>query len=146
MEQSDFDLLDFLPYLLNQAAEESSLAFKEVYQSRYGLLRIEWRVIFHLGRYGAMTATEIGRRSKTHKTKISRAVNRLEERRYLTRTRSESDRRQESLSLTPAGRRVFSDLVGQAQAYNEKLLKAFSEREREILVRCLAELAKLPET
>ena len=70
----DFDLQDFLPYLLNQAAETSSLAFQQVYKGRYGMLRTEWRVLFHLGRYGRMTAKEIGQRAKTHKTKISRAV------------------------------------------------------------------------
>ena len=66
----DFDLQDFLPYLLNQAAETSSLAFQQVYKGRYGMLRTEWRVLFHLGRYGRMTAKEIGQRAKTHKTKI----------------------------------------------------------------------------
>ena len=50
MENSDtFDLQLFLPYLLNQAAEESSLSFQRVYKDRYGMLRTEWRVLFHLG-------------------------------------------------------------------------------------------------
>ena len=60
--KDDFDLQYFLPYLLNQAAEEASIAFQKVYKSRYGMLRTEWRVLFHLGRYGAMTATDIGER------------------------------------------------------------------------------------
>ena len=48
MENSDtFDLQLFLPYLLNQAAEESSLSFQRVYKDRYGMLRTEWRVLFH---------------------------------------------------------------------------------------------------
>ncbi len=34
-----FDLRLFLPYLLNQAAEASSLAFQQVYKNRYGMLR-----------------------------------------------------------------------------------------------------------
>jgi len=56
MSQKDaFDLQDFLPYLLNQAADASSLGFQKYYKDRYGMLRTEWRVLFHLGRYGAMT-------------------------------------------------------------------------------------------
>ena len=40
MEKNDtFDLWQFLPYLLNQAAEASSLEFQQVYKERYGLLR-----------------------------------------------------------------------------------------------------------
>ena len=70
----EFDLKDFLPYLLNQAAEEASLGFQVLYKERYGMLRTEWRVLFHLGRYGDMTAKEICDRARTHKTKVSRAV------------------------------------------------------------------------
>ena len=36
--KSDFDLQDFLPYLLNQAAEASSLEFQQLYKDRYGML------------------------------------------------------------------------------------------------------------
>ena len=71
-EKDDFALQDFLPYLLNRAAEESSLGFQKHYKNRYGMLRTEWRVLFHLGNYGEMTAKEIGSRAKIHKTKISR--------------------------------------------------------------------------
>ncbi len=33
-ERPDFDLHDFAPYLLNQAAEEASLGFQQVYKDR----------------------------------------------------------------------------------------------------------------
>ena len=56
MPQDSFDLTDFVPYLLNQAAEQSSLGFQRYYKGRYGMLRTEWRVLFHLGRYGDQTA------------------------------------------------------------------------------------------
>lgn len=102
-KKDDFDLQDFLPYLLNLAAEESSRAFQQVYKDRYGMLRTEWRVLFHLGRYGEMTAKDIGTRARIHKTKISRAVRKLEQRRYLKRVTDDRDRRSEFLSLTPAG-------------------------------------------
>jgi len=79
-KKDDFDLQDFLPYLLNQAAEASSLAFQETYKGRYGMLRNEWRVLFHLGIYGRMTARDIGQRARMHNTRISRAVAKLEAR------------------------------------------------------------------
>jgi hypothetical protein len=56
-----------------------------VYKDRYGMLRTEWRVLFHLGRYGAMSAREISRRAGIHKTKVSRAVAALERKRFLER-------------------------------------------------------------
>jgi hypothetical protein len=48
-DPDDFDLQLFLPYLLNQAAEDSSLSFQRVYKDRYGMLRTEWRVLFIWG-------------------------------------------------------------------------------------------------
>jgi DNA-binding MarR family transcriptional regulator len=116
-----FDLQDFLPYLLNRAAEECSLEFQRVYKERYGILRTEWRVLFHLGNYGEMTAKEIGERARIHKTKISRAVSKLEQRRYLTRTPSQNDRRVEHLTLTSAGQSVYRDLREVAKRYDARL-------------------------
>lgn len=119
--EKNFELQDFLPYLLNQAAETSSLSFQRLYKDRYGILRAEWRVLFHLGLYGEMTAVEIGRRAKMHKTKISRAVHRLAERRFLIRTRDDVDRRVEHLALTDRGKTAYRDLSAVAKSYNAEL-------------------------
>lgn len=140
-DPGDFDLSDFLPYLLNQAAEESSLAFQQVYKDRYGLLRTEWRVLFHLGMYGQLTAKEIGIRAKTHKTKISRAVAGLERRRFLTRTRDDRDRRHEILALTPAGQAAYTDLRDVAKTYHQTLTARFSDQDALRLRDMLRDLA-----
>ncbi len=141
MEKDDFDLQNFLPYLLNQAAEESSLAFQKIYKDRYGILRTEWRVLFHLGIYGRMTASEIGERSKMHKTKISRAVQKLTERRFLTRARDDGDRRVEHLELTAAGEAAYRDLRGIAEQYNGTLDGGLSVEEMRVLRMALRKLA-----
>ena len=141
-EKDDFDLHLFLPYLLNQAAEESSLAFQQVYKGRYGMLRTEWRVLFHLGIYGEMTAKEIGERARMHKTKISRAVARLEERRFLKRVRDQDDRRAEWLSLTSAGRAAYEDLRGVAEDYDARLTGQFKPDDVAMLRRMLSGLAQ----
>ncbi|MFY9210159.1 MAG: MarR family winged helix-turn-helix transcriptional regulator [Aestuariivita sp.] len=137
-EKDDLDLRLFLPYLLNQAAEESSLMFQQVYKSRYGMLRTEWRVLFHLGIYGELTAKEIGERARMHKTKISRAVQKLSDRRFLVRSRDEADRRSEKLSLTAMGRTAYEDLRKVAEDYDAALTKQFAaedvKRLREILL------------
>lgn len=125
-EKHGFDLQIFLPYLLNQAAEEASLAFQKAYKSKYGMLRTEWRVLFHLGIYGELTATEIGTRARMHKTKISRAVQKLEERRFIKRVRDASDRRSERLSLTPTGQAAYEDLRAVASAYDAQLTSRFA--------------------
>ncbi len=140
-QKDDFKLQDFLPYLLNQAAEESGLAFQQIYKDRYGMLRTEWRVLFHLGMYGRMSAKDIGERSKMHKTKISRAVAKLEARRMLTRERDAADRRLEYLTLTQAGKAAYIDLRGVAKAYDTGLAGQFSQEDIDKLRLMLRHLA-----
>nr|WP_321254533.1 MarR family transcriptional regulator [uncultured Ruegeria sp.] len=140
-KKDDFDLQEFLPFLLNMAAEEVSLEFQRIYKGRHGMLRTEWRVLFHLGNFGEMTAKEIGQRAKVHKTKISRAVQRLEQRRYLARTQSNTDRRVEYLRLTDAGARVYRELRDIAEQYDAKLANAFSDDEVILLRQMLRKLA-----
>ncbi len=140
-KKDDFDLEDFLPYLLNQAAEESSMAFQRVYKGRYGMLRNEWRVLFHLGNYGQMTAKEIGTRARMHKTKISRAVSKLEKRRFLTRTKDDEDRRVEHLNLTATGQAAYRDLHSVAKTYDQKLSALFPVAEAKMLRNMLRRLS-----
>jgi DNA-binding MarR family transcriptional regulator len=121
--EMEFDLNAFLPYRLNRAAEWVSLRLAAEYKSRHGMTRPEWRTLAALGSLGSMTAKEIGAHSMMHKTKVSRAVKALEDRRWLKRTEDGSDRRSEHLELTPLGLRRYHELVKMAQAYEQELAK-----------------------
>lgn len=136
------ELSDFLPYLLNQAAEFASRDFQPHYKDRYGMLRTEWRVLFHLGCHGEMTAKQICQQAMIHKTKVSRAVGALEHRRFLRRQTVEADRRFETLTLTSAGKAAFKDLASAAAAYDasfEMLLgKDDFDRLKDVLTRLIA--------
>lgn len=142
-KSTEYDLVDFTPYLLNQAAEIASFAFQKHYKSRYGMLRTEWRVVFHLGKYGAMHAKDICARSRIHKTKVSRAVAALEEKRFLQRKNATNDKRHEILSLTRQGEGVFKELFQAAQKFDTDLMRGFSAEETAVLKRCLVRIANL---
>ena len=139
----DFDLRLFLPYLLNQAAETASLEFQQFYKDRYGLLRTEWRVLFHLGIFGDRTAREICDMSRLHKTKVSRAVAALEKRRFIVREKVEEDRRSEILKLTKAGQDAYSDLRSIAETYDQKISTDLTGEEDRILRQALVKIARL---
>jgi DNA-binding MarR family transcriptional regulator len=143
LKSTPFDLKDFLPYLLAQAAEQASVEFQYFYKTKYGMLRTEWRVLFHLGRYGDMTAKDICDRARLHKTKVSRAVSALQEKRFLTRAQQEKDRRHETLCLTRSGQRAYTDLSNSAQRFDSKMIADFTDQEAEILRRCLIRIADL---
>jgi len=125
----DFDLDNFLPFRLHQASEAVSQSFRAVYRDEYGMTRSEWRVLAHLGQYGAMTATEIGRSASLHKTKVSRAVYSLEKRRWLSRAPDQRDRRVQILNLTKSGQRSYSHLGARAQSYNQALGERLGKEE-----------------
>jgi DNA-binding MarR family transcriptional regulator len=116
----------FLPYRLNRLADAISRDFSRIYRERFGLTRPEWRLLAALGELGTMTATEVGRHSSQHKTKVSRAVAALEKRRWLTRAADEADRRVERLTLTKAGQDAYRELVPLAKAFDRDLWRGIS--------------------
>ncbi|MCP2138633.1 DNA-binding MarR family transcriptional regulator [Rhizobium sp. SLBN-94] len=116
------NLENFLPYRLNKIASLVSKEFRTVYGPDYDLLIPEWRVLATLGQFEHMSAREIGIHSSMHKTKVSRAVRALEDRRWLHREGNQEDRREEILSLTNAGRRYYDSIVPRALAFERKLV------------------------
>ena len=142
MSDTRFDLERFLPYLLNQAAEATSRAFLADYNQAFDLSRTQWRVLANLGKFGAMTAAEICRRSHIEKTKVSRAVAALEGRGWLVRRASTEDRRAEILTLTEAGEAAFAAMGERAMAFDVTLRSALGgdlSRRLDQVLRQLAE-------
>lgn len=125
------DLTHFLPYLLNQASELVSAQFQTHYRERYNMLRTEWRVLFHLGHGGEMTAKEICSEAILHKTKVSRAVHALHRKGFLSRKTDPDDRRLELLSLTRKGYSVFHELSCDAARFEETLAQHLTATELE---------------
>ncbi len=115
-----FDLSQFLPYLLNQAAEATSLAFQDSYRD-HGMTRTEWRVMANLGAHNILTAAEICRITFTDKTKVSRAVQALQAAGWLQRGTVAGDRRRENLSLTDAGRILCRQIEHRALDFDAEL-------------------------
>lgn len=98
-----FDLKDFLPCLLNLAAEEASLG----------------------------------------KTKVSRAVTKLEQRRFARRKEVEADGRHTMLGVTTQGRAAFVDLCDFARKYDGQLVAELTAQKETTLRKCLSKLASI---
>ncbi|CDN48474.1 MarR family winged helix-turn-helix transcriptional regulator [Neorhizobium galegae] len=121
MTTDSFALEQFLPYRLNRAAEFVGLRFAAYYKAKYGLTRPEWRTLAALGSSGRMASKAVGTHSSMHKTKVSRAVFALEQRRWLKRSQDEADRRVEHLELTAAGQLAYRELIELARRYQAEL-------------------------
>src|ERR1700722_11210699 len=100
-------LEEFLPYQLYVVASLVSQALSRIYVDRYGIDVPEWRILVTLGQFETMTAKAIGAHSHMHKTKVSRAVGELEQRKLVVRRENRADRREAFLSLTPSGRAIY---------------------------------------
>jgi len=120
----------FLPYRLNVVASVVSQALSRIYAERYGIGVPEWRVLVTLGQFGMMTGKAIGSHSHMHKTKVSRAVAMLEERKLLTRRANRADLREAFLALTPAGRAMYDDLAPIALDFADRLSDAVDPADR----------------
>ena len=104
------------------------------------MLQTEWRVMFHLGRFEAMTAKQICERAGLHKTKVSRAVRALELKRFIFREEIMEDRRNEKLQLTKQSRRAYEDLAHEAEKFEQRLIADLTQDEQIILKKVLSKI------
>lgn len=132
----------FLPYRLNRAAAAASRQLSMIYKRKYGLTVPEWRTLATLAEFGEMTAKQIGAHSAMHKTKVSRAVTSLDERRWLKRKRDDTDRRSETLQLTAQGMQGFRKLEPEMLDYEIDLLARLTVSERNAMLEGLAVVEK----
>ena len=137
---SEFDISLFLPDLLNQAAEASAQRFQKLYKTRYGLLPTDWNVLCHLGRHGRLAAQDVSVRAGLHKTKVSRAVQRLESRGLVCRSEDEVDRRRAPIELTAQGQEAYSELQQAARDHEAGLVNGLSDEDIAALRRTLMHL------
>jgi DNA-binding MarR family transcriptional regulator len=130
----------FLPYRLNVLASLVSEALSRVYAERYGIGVPEWRVLVTLGEYKTMTAKAIGAHSHMHKTKVSRAVALLERRKLVGRRANREDKREALLSLTPAGRAMYEELVPIALDFTRRLVASLDSGDHRAFDRTITAL------
>jgi DNA-binding MarR family transcriptional regulator len=141
-EQAPLKLEKFLPYQLNVVASLVSLALSRVYARRYGIGVPEWRVLVTLGQYGVMTGKAIGAHTHMHKTKVSRAVALMEQRKLLVRRANRADMRESFLSLTAAGRAMYEEVAPHALDFAGRLTEILTPADREAFNRALKQLTE----
>ncbi|MCZ4264079.1 MarR family winged helix-turn-helix transcriptional regulator [Erythrobacter sp. G21629-S1] len=135
-----FDLDDFLPFRLHLAAESTSQRFYPQYRDAFQINRTEWRVLFHIGQHGPISANHISRMSRLEKSKISRAITKLEERGWVERSYSKEHRRSHDLLLTQEGRPAFHELAKMASEFNEMLEQHLGKGEMKKILQQLRSL------
>lgn len=141
LKPEEFALEDFLPYRLSLLSNTISQGISAAYRKAYGLSVTEWRVVAILGRYPGLTATEVMERGAMDKVAVSRAVAKLQDKGLVQRSAHAEDRRRLPLELTSdKGWKTFREVVPEALAYEQELLRALSPDEYQCLARLLLKL------
>src|SRR4051812_48060898 len=134
-------LEDFLPHRLNVLSSLISQALTRVY-GRYGIAIPEWRVLVTLGENGAMTGKAVGAHTHMHKTKVSRAVAQLEQRKLVSRRANRADLRESFLALTPAGSSIYEELAPDALDFMDRLFEVVAPADRPAFDRAMKQLTR----
>ncbi|TNC05241.1 MarR family transcriptional regulator [Methylobacterium terricola] len=131
------NLLRFSPFRLNRLATEFSQALAADY-ARFGIDIPEWRVLATLGQHDdPRSAAYVVRCTRTHKSRISRAVSHLIALGLVARQEGGDDRREIMLHLTEQGRAIYDELVPILLAREAALLSGFSEAQKRDFERLL---------
>jgi DNA-binding MarR family transcriptional regulator len=136
------DLLRFVPFRLNRLAAEVSRDLAGVYSDQFGIDITEWRVLATLGMSEPRSAQFIVRCTRTHKSKISRAVTRLALAGLIEGVPNHEDRRETQLRMTKKGRALYEKLVPIVLNYEQRLLSSLGEDELRGLELALDKLEK----
>jgi DNA-binding MarR family transcriptional regulator len=126
-------LESFLPYRLSVLSNRVSSTIAALYAHRFNLTIPEWRVIAVLGRFPGLSAAELVQRTEMDKVAISRAVSKLLKTGRIRRQVFSDDRRRSRLELSKSGQKVYQQIVPLARSYEEGLLSALNERQRDTL-------------
>jgi DNA-binding MarR family transcriptional regulator len=126
-------LQQFLPYRFANLAEKISLSLSRIYVDRFGINVAEWRILATLGEFGELQAKQVALHSNMDKVRVSRAVASLAARGLLERRPCPGDSRGTLLHLSPAGRRLYLQLIPQALRWEQALLEPLSEEEQRLL-------------
>lgn len=130
----------FVPYRLSVLSNRISQDIARLYGERFGLTVTQWRILAVLGRFPALSATEVAERTAMDKVAVSRAVTLLLASGRLKRRLHGDDRRRSVLQLSAQGLRVYYEVAALALSYEARLLEGLREDERSALDRLLTRM------
>ncbi len=121
----------YLPYRLSILSNRISALISEIYSDKFALSITEWRIMAVLGEYPDVSADEVSLKTQIEKSILSRAINKLVQRKLLQREFDPLDRRRSMLRLTATGLSVYDEVVPVSYDYEKALVSRFTDAERE---------------
>jgi DNA-binding MarR family transcriptional regulator len=126
------NLNTFFPYQFSVLAQQMTEFIAQIYE-KFGLTKMEWRVLATIGYHGEISAREICKFTHLEKMQVSRAINKLIQSELLTQKISSEDRRKSLLSLTAKGDELYQKIIPLVKAQEQRLLEGLTAQECEQL-------------
>ena len=123
----------FLSYRLHQVGKLTDRASSDAYASEFGLPVGEARCLAAIGHFGSVSVVELAAGANLHKGPASRAAQALVERGLVSKQANTADGRGVVLSLTPAGRKLWTRVMDLIARRNEEIFGCLSTTERKQL-------------
>jgi DNA-binding MarR family transcriptional regulator len=138
------NLNTFFPYQFSVLAQQITEFVAQIYE-KFGLSKMEWRVLATIGYHGEISARDICEFTHLDKMQVSRAINKLIQSELLLQQSSLEDRRKNLLSLTAKGNKLYQEIIPLVKNQEQQLLDGLTPQECEQLKMLTAKLSALLE-
>jgi DNA-binding MarR family transcriptional regulator len=138
------ELTDHIGFWLRFVSNHVSYGFSRRLQD-YGVTVAEWVVMRELYGCDAMSPSDLAAKLDMTRGAISKLVERLVEKKLISRRGREDDRRYQEIKLTSAGRQLLPKLAGEADRNDEEFFAPLTKKEQEQLAVVLKKLVKAHE-
>ncbi|MCS6766373.1 MAG: MarR family transcriptional regulator [Candidatus Protistobacter heckmanni] len=120
---------DLLLYRLGRLTAAAGTLVIRLCEGGYGITRREWGVLGMLHGEERLMPSVLAERAGLDRTRVSRAITALVKKKLIKRSAARGDGRLAVVSLTPAGERLYAELMPQVQEINRKVLSVLDEDE-----------------
>jgi DNA-binding MarR family transcriptional regulator len=128
MRKSTYDVEHRTAYRFAMMSAMSTRSMASLFRRR-GLTDLGWRVFSLIGHHEPVHPSHIAKRATFDPDKVSRAVDRLVRSGLVTRTVDSADRRRIILTLTPRGRKVYSEIEQARREMEREFLSVLTPEE-----------------
>jgi MarR family transcriptional regulator, transcriptional regulator for hemolysin len=134
------DIMHALNQLSRYTVKELNVQLKD-----HDLYASQWAIIYCLDTFGAMTQTEIWKYLNTEAPTVTRTLVRMEKSGWISRKQGQ-DKRERIIELTPMAIEQIPTVKKSVESFDEEMLSAFSQQEKNQLYTLLAKLKSSGET
>lgn len=139
MKKETFELNSSLGYYFNIIFINIKKAM-ELKLKPYNITHLQFSILINIYKNNVKTQKELLKFSYGDETSITRLVDRLEQKGYLVREQSSTDKRKKNLVLTSSGISLTKELISCAQEVNNELVKNLDTKEANELLNILQKI------